>query len=619
MATTPEEFFMEGLMNLSPPSPSVLLDLPQMTNDVGQDSLCPDEIVLSYVSSVLMEDQSEDKLLCQDTDHPSLLQVQKPFSQILSSPSFSTNSDNTVNRDNIEGARNLFQDCSGDQCTLRSSLSIGALAAGSVLKGMEEASRFLSEDNVFRKDQQLNQMTRESGNSRVFKKRYNRDEDGEVGRAYKVFMMMEELEEMFDKMMLRGYETCIEEMKKLRITKADEAKNKKKGYNKRRSNVVDLYTLLINCAQAVSASNFRTAHELLKQIKQHASATGDATQRLAQCFAKGLEARLMGTGRQLWQLLTLEQPLAIEYLKAYNLYMATCSFNRVALFFNVMTIEHAMVGKSKLHIVDYGPHHGFQWAGLLRWMANREGGPPEVRITAISRLQPRSCPSEGTDDTGRRLDKCAREFGVPFKFHAITAKWETISIDDLKTEADEVLVVVDLFSFSILREENIYFDGLSSRDTVLNNIRKMRPDVFIQGIMNCSHSTSFLTRFREALFSYSALFDMLDATIPRDSKLRPVLEQNMLGHSVLNLVACEGADVVNRPEKYRRWQVRNQRAGLRQLPLKPNIVKVLKDKVMKDHHKDFFISEDGQWLLQGWMGRIFYAHSTWVAEDTISE
>ena len=53
---------------------------------------------------------------------------------------------------------------------------------------------------------------------------------------------------------------------------------------------------------------------------------------------------------------------------------------------------------------------------------------------------------KGTDDIGRSLDKCAREFGVPFKFHAITAKWETICIDDLKTEADEVLVVIDLFS-----------------------------------------------------------------------------------------------------------------------------------------------------------------------------
>jgi hypothetical protein len=112
---------------------------------------------------------------------------------------------------------------------------------------------------------------------------------------------------------------------------------------------------------------------------------------------------------------------------------------------------------------------------------------------------------------------------------------------------------------------------------------------------------------------------MLDATIPRKCKLRSVLEQSMLGHSVLNVIACEGVDLVNHPEKYGQWQVRNQRAGLRQLPLKPNIVKVLKEKVMKDHHKGFFVGEDGRWLLQGWKGRILYAHSTWVAEDAISE
>jgi len=45
-----------------------------------------------------------------------------------------------------------------------------------------------------------------------------------------------------------------------------------------------------------------------------------------------------------------------------------------------------------------------------------------------------------------------------------------------------------------------------------------------------------------------------------------------------------------------------------------NHCKVLKDKVRRCHHKDFFICEDDQWLLQGWMGRILFAQSTWVAE-----
>uniref|UniRef100_A0A0A9D4N3 Uncharacterized protein n=1 Tax=Arundo donax TaxID=35708 RepID=A0A0A9D4N3_ARUDO len=251
-------------------------------------------------------------------------------------------------------------------------------------------------------------------------------------------------------------------------------------------------------------------------------------------------------------------------------------------------------------------------------MATREGGPPEVKITAVRRLLPNSCPAEPIEETGHQLSKCARQFGVPFKFYAITEKWEAVCIENLNTDADEVLIVNDLFSFDILMEESIYFDNPSPRDTVLNNIRKMRPDVFIQGVVNCSYGSS-LTRFREALFYYRALFDVLDATIPREGKLRLVLEQGMLGHSVLNVIACEGMDLVHHPEKYRQWQVRNQRAGLRQLPLKPNIVKALKDKVMKDHHKDFLLCEDGQWLVQGWMGRILFAHSAWVAEDVSSK
>ena len=51
---------------------------------------------------------------------------------------------------------------------------------------------------------------------------------------------------------------------------------------------------------------------------------------------------------------------------------------------------------------------------------------------------------------GRRLSKYASEFGIPFKFQAITMKWEEISIENLNIDADEVVVVNDLFNFSTL-------------------------------------------------------------------------------------------------------------------------------------------------------------------------
>jgi hypothetical protein len=262
---------------------------------------------------------------------------------------------------------------------------------------------------------------------------------------------------------------------------------------------------------------------------------------------------------------------------------------------------------------------GFHWAGLLRMLASKEGGLPEVKITAIDRPTPICFPGEPIEIVGCRLMNCANELGLPsFKFHAITKKWEDTSIVDLHRDADEVLVVIDLFSFSILMEESIFFDAASPRDTVLNNIKKMRPDVFIQSIMNRSNGSSSLSRFRETLFYYMALFDMLDATIPRESKSRLVFEKAILGCYAFNGISCEGMDLVERPEKYRQWQNRNQRAGLRQLPLKSSIVKVVKDEVTKHYHKDFMICQDGQWLMQGWMGRVLSAHTTWVANEEAS-
>jgi hypothetical protein len=163
-------------------------------------------------------------------------------------------------------------------------------------------------------------------------------------------------------------------------------------------------------------------------------------------------------------------------------------------------------------------------------------------------------------------------------------------------------------------EESVFFDSPSPRDTVLGNVRRMRPDVFIQSVTNRSYGSSFLSRFREMLFYYMAVFDMLDATVPRESRSRLVLEQVLLGHYVFNDISCEGMDLVQRPEKYRQWQARNRRAGLRQLPLKPSIVKAVEDEVTKHYHRDFMVCQDGQWLLQGWMGRALTAHTAWVAD-----
>ncbi|PNT62875.1 hypothetical protein BRADI_4g09170v3 [Brachypodium distachyon] len=641
MPVTSEELL--GLTESVPPSPSLYLDIPPTPYDASVGDL-----VLPYIARILMEEDIDDRFFYQYPDHPALLRAQQPFAQILDeAKNLLSNEDGDMERMNsdvsLQGAHggSMFLagkdirnwaildgaevDNNGDQRKL--SLCNEDMLNLAFLKGMEEANKFLPRDNnlqvsAFSIGQAREMLVRSTSGRRRC------DVEEVVGRASKLMVLdLEEdgAHELMQKLMLNSCEFRGEAMQKLRITMEKteaERRSMKAGrgrQQRKRGDTVDLRGMLLCCSQEVATGNHQGASILLKQIRQHASARGDAAQRLAHCFAQGLEARLAGTGSQVYRSLVEKHTSAMEFLKGYELFMAACCFKRVAFTFSSMTIFNAVEGKSRLHIVDYGLHYGCQWPGLLCWLANRGGRPPKVRITGIDLPQPGFRPSKRIEETGKQLSNCARQFGLPFKFHAITAKWETICAADLNIDPDEVLVVNELFNFNTLMDESLVTDRPSPRDVVLSTIRGMRPDVFIQGVVNGSSGPFFLARFRESLFFHSSVFDMLDATTPRDSEHRLVLERDMFGQCALNAVACEGADRVERPETYKQWQLRNQRAGLRQLPLRPSVVEVATDKVKSLYHKDFLVDVDQGWLLQGWKGRILYAHSAWVADDTSSD
>ncbi|CAD6252634.1 unnamed protein product [Miscanthus lutarioriparius] len=450
------------------------------------------------------------------------------------------------------------------------------------------------------------------------------DDDAETGRRSNKLLAPEPEEngEQVDDVFVKGYELAMEKMHGLSIStnngSASDGKAKRKSAAQT-NEAVDLRTLLTHCAEAVSTGDRRSAAELLRQIRQRSSPRGDTSQRLAHCFAEALEARLAGTGAQVHRSLVARRTSGgVHFLRAYKLYLEVCSFKMIAFKFAHIAICKAITGRKKVHIVDYGDHYGFHWPPLLEAWKDRDGGPPEVRITSIDRPQPGFRPAVRIEETGRRLSDFARRRGVPFRFRSVVAsKWEMVCADDLDIEPDEVLIVNGLFHFGKLMDEGVDIDNTSPRDMVLRNIQKMRPDVFILCVENSSYNAPFfVTRFREALYYYSAMFDIMDATTPRDNEERLLVEQDILGCCVLNAIACEGSERMERPETYKQWQVRGHRAGLKQLPLNPNTVNYLSKKVKDGYHKDFVVDVDQQWILQGWKGRILYAMSTWVADDS---
>ncbi|WVZ51276.1 hypothetical protein U9M48_002433 [Paspalum notatum var. saurae] len=656
-----------------PFSPSVFLDLPPTPRPDGGDgdgedaASSEDLLALPFIRRMLMEEDANDKNVIfyqRHPDHPALLQAEEPFAQILSGSAATSSWHTTTNTtgsstftispasadvpafagatwpydpDKLAQVLQLQQSVEGEaiQSSCCFQFQDGAaeepLPGGdgvtmdminqAFIKGMEEANKFLpinaATNSLLLPSDGVLPFSRGRGckNKQSWDWDWDDDDDddteAEATRRSAKLMAPEPEEsgEAADSVFLEGYELALEKMHSLSITSGSvppSAEERQRCSNE----AVDLRTLLTHCAEAVSTGNRLSATELLQQIKQRSSPTGDASQRLAHCFAQGLELRLAGTAKPKPKLLPVP-----SLLKAYHLYLQVCCFHMAAFKFSHAAIWKATAGRKKVHIVDYGEHHGFQWPLLLHALAVRDGGPPEVRVTAIACPQPGFRPAARIQETGRRLTEFARQRGVPFRFRSIVAaRWETVCADDVDIQPDEVLFVNGLFHFSRLMDEGVDIDSPSPRDMVLANIRTTRPDVFILCVDNSSYGAPFfVTRFREALFYYSAMFDMMDATAaPRDSAERLVVEQEILGRCALNAIACEGSERVERPETFKQWQVRCSRAGLRQLPLHP-----ARGSRTGGYHKDFVIDVDQQWLLQGWKGRILYAMSTWAADDSL--
>jgi GRAS domain family len=374
--------------------------------------------------------------------------------------------------------------------------------------------------------------------------------------------------------------------------------------------VPDVKDLLICCSRSIANNDRQTAEVLIKEIRKQSSPNGDGNQRLAHVLVDALEARLTVSGSEVYNRFVAKRISATDILKLHRLYMTATPFLGTFFYFANQTILKAVGKASKLHIIDFGINYGFQWPSLIQTLSNQKDGAVKLRITGIEFPQPGFRPAEFVEETGLRLKEYARMLGVPFEYHGIASQWETIHENDLNTEKDEVLVVNSMYRFGQLGDETTGLD--CPRDRVLKLICSVRPNVFIHGIENGTFSPFFITRFKQAMSLYETLFDLLDAVIPRDSKERQIMERNILARDAINIIACEGASWIEKPESYKSWHQRMLRAGFEQISLDQTIVKKCEKNLKKFYNsKRFFVEEESNWLLQGWRGRLLYGISTW--------
>ncbi|XP_076941245.1 GRAS family protein RAD1-like [Bidens hawaiensis] len=371
-----------------------------------------------------------------------------------------------------------------------------------------------------------------------------------------------------------------------------------------------LVQLLISCAEAVVCRDKAHAMNLLAELRANALVFGSSFQRVASCFMQGLTDRL-----------ALVQPLGAVGLvapttnlnaigserkeEALRLVYEVCPHIQFGHFVANLTILEAFEGESFVHVVDLGMTlglpHGHQWRGLLNSLANRHRQSlRRLRITAVGTCVNRF------HVIGDELESYAQKLGINLEFSYVESSLEKLKPEDIQTYENEVLVVN-----SILQLHCVVKESRGALNSVLKIIHGLSPKVLVLVEQDSSHNGPFfLGRFMEALYYYSAIFDALDAMLPKYDTRRAKIEQFYFAEEIKNIVSCEGPNRVERHERVDQWRRRMSRAGFQAAPVK--LAAQAKQWLAKvEVCEGYTIVEEKGFLVLGWKSKPIVAASCW--------
>lgn len=374
-----------------------------------------------------------------------------------------------------------------------------------------------------------------------------------------------------------------------------------------------LVQLLVACAEAVACRDRAQAAALLRELQAGAPVHGTAFQRVASCFVQGLADRLplahppaLGPASMAFCIPPSScagrdgargEALALAY--------ELCPYLRFAHFVANACMLEAFEGESNVHVVDLGMtlglDRGHQWRGLLDGLAARASGKPaRVRVTGVGARM------DTMRAIGRELEAYAEGLGMYLEFRGINRGLESLHIDDLGVDADEAVAIN-----SVLELHSVVKESRGALNSVLQTIRKLSPRAFVLVEQDAGHNGPFfLGRFMEALHYYAALFDALDAALPRYDARRARVEQFHFGAEIRNVVGCEGAARVERHERADQWRRRMSRAGFQSVPIKM----AAKAREWLDENAGgggYTVAEEKGCLVLGWKGKPVIAASCW--------
>lgn len=228
-----------------------------------------------------------------------------------------------------------------------------------------------------------------------------------------------------------------------------------------------------------------------------------------------------------------------------------------SLYIGIQTIIENTVSAKRIHLIDLEIRCGVQWIVLMQALTDRNTTTSDpitnLRISAVG-LDIKSV--EKIKETGKRLTAVAESMNLSFEFNLVfIPDTEQIRPEYFCPRHDEtVIVYAPLVLRTMLSRPN-------RLEILMSVVRKLDPTIMVVAEVEANHnSSSFVVRFIESLFFYSAYFDCLEACM--DCKEEAMSIEDVLREGIRNIVAAEGEERVVRNVKLEVWKEFFRRFGM---------------------------------------------------------
>ncbi|XP_009615228.1 protein SCARECROW-like [Nicotiana tomentosiformis] len=376
-------------------------------------------------------------------------------------------------------------------------------------------------------------------------------------------------------------------------------KKEEERQQKRDEDGLHLLTLLLQCAEAVSADNLEEANKMLLEVSELSTPFGTSAQRVAAYFSEAISARLLNSCLGIYAALPVSSIPVLYTQKmasAFQVFNGISPFIKFSHFTANQAIQEAFEREDRVHIIDLDIMQGLQWPGLFHILASRPGGPPFVRLTGLGTSM------DALEATGKRLSDFAERLGLPFEFLPVADKVGNLQPEKLNVSKREAVAVHWL--------QHSLYDVTGSDSNTLSLLQRLAPKVVTVVEQDLSHAGSFLGRFVEAIHYYSALFDSLGACYGEESEERHVVEQQLLSKEIRNVLAVGGPSRSGEV-KFNNWREKLQQSGFRSISLAGNAAAQATLLLGMFPSHGYTLVEDNGTLKLGWKDLCLFTASAW--------